>query len=279
MDSNHSPHTESSDYPFSCQAGGSSPIRIAELSRRSGVPIATIKFYLRLGILPRGLRTAPNQAVYDESHLRRLALIGSLQQAGLSLAAIKQSLSAMDTMRDDAPDFMAIAVGALVPYWHLPDESPPDPTTAAHAAAILRTMVERRHWLVDETVPIYQEVIRALALILSEWTGPFDEADLERYAAIAEELAAFELPDTWSPSVAPAEALMYVVQGTILFEPLILALRRLAHVDRGRKLRAHRKARAAAGPAQEAQDGPLPKSGNAPSGNGGSLGSTSERED
>jgi hypothetical protein len=61
-------------------------------------------------------------------------------------------------------------------------------------------------------------------------------------------LAAFELPDTWNPSASPTEALTYVVQGTLLFEPLILALRRLAHVDRGAKLRVRRACTAAPAP-------------------------------
>ena len=65
-----------------------------------------------------------------------------------------------------------------------------------------------------------------------------------------EGLAAAELPDTWNPAASPSESLIRAVQGTILPEPLILALRRLAHVDRGNKLRA-RRTRAAALPADD----------------------------
>ncbi len=46
-------------------------MRISELSRRSGVSIPTIKYYLRDGLLPAGRATAANQADYDEDHLRR----------------------------------------------------------------------------------------------------------------------------------------------------------------------------------------------------------------
>ena len=48
-------------------------MRIAELSRRSGVSVPTIKYYLREGLLAAGERTGPNQARYDEAHLRRLS--------------------------------------------------------------------------------------------------------------------------------------------------------------------------------------------------------------
>ena len=70
-------------YPIrSVSTAEEATIRISELSRRSGVPVPTIKFYIREGILSRGESTAPNQARYSEEHLNRLALIGALQQAG-----------------------------------------------------------------------------------------------------------------------------------------------------------------------------------------------------
>jgi DNA-binding transcriptional MerR regulator len=214
------------------------------------VPVPTIKFYIREGLLPRGEPTAPNQARYGEAHLRRLALIGTLQRAGLSLAVIKQSLYAMDTMRDDSPEFMRIAVGSLPPFARDPADDDLDPAVEARATSLLRAMVAQRGWEVDESVPIWREVIRSIAALLT--TGPrgLSSASLDRYAAAMEGLAAAELPDTWNPATSPADALITAVQGTLLVEPLILALRRLAHIDRGNKLRA-RRARAVAPPAAD----------------------------
>ena len=40
-------------------------MRIGELSRLSGVPVATIKYYLREGLLPPGVHSHPNQANYN----------------------------------------------------------------------------------------------------------------------------------------------------------------------------------------------------------------------
>ena len=37
-------------------------MKISQLAERSGVPVSSIKFYLREGLLPAGLRSAPNQA-------------------------------------------------------------------------------------------------------------------------------------------------------------------------------------------------------------------------
>src|SRR5262245_46562132 len=132
-------------------------VRIAELSRRSGVPVATIKFYIREGILPRGETTAPNQARYGDAHLQRLALIGTLQRPGLTLAVIKQSLHAMATMRGASPEFMAIAVGSLQPYARAGVDAHVDPAAETQAEALLRAMVEHRGWQVDERAPIWRE--------------------------------------------------------------------------------------------------------------------------
>ena len=210
-------------------------MKIAELSRRAGVPIPTIKFYIREGMLPRGARTGRTQATYTDAHLERLALIGTLQQAGLTLPVIAQALRAMDGATGDSPAFMAIAVGALPVR-----DGDPDPATRARAEALLRAAVERRGWDVAPGSPVWDAAVRACAGVLALWPEALSDQGVERYAAVAEELAAFELPERWNPTASPSEALKYVVLGTVLFEPLILALRRLAHVDRGNTLRARR---------------------------------------
>lgn len=70
---------------------------MSDLSRRSGVSIATIKFYLREGLLRPGVPTGRNQAIYTEAHLERLALIRTLVTVGgLSLATVHEVLDAVD---------------------------------------------------------------------------------------------------------------------------------------------------------------------------------------
>jgi DNA-binding transcriptional MerR regulator len=55
---------------------------MSELSAATGAPIATIKYYLREGLLAPGERTSPNQARYDGSHVRRIRLIRALLGPG-----------------------------------------------------------------------------------------------------------------------------------------------------------------------------------------------------
>ena len=81
-------------------------MRVGELSRRSGVSVASIKYYLREGLLPAGERTSPNQASYDDGHLRRLRMIRALiDVGGLSVVATRDVPAAVDD--PDLPLFVA----------------------------------------------------------------------------------------------------------------------------------------------------------------------------
>jgi DNA-binding transcriptional MerR regulator len=56
------------------------------LSAQTGIPVATIKFYLRGNLLHPGVRTAVTPAQYEQSHVARLRLIRALLgPGGLSL--------------------------------------------------------------------------------------------------------------------------------------------------------------------------------------------------
>jgi DNA-binding transcriptional MerR regulator len=75
-------------------------MRISELSQASGVPVATIKYYLREGLLHEGQLTSATQAQYDQSHLARLRLVRALLGAGgLSVAAAGTSSTGSPSRR------------------------------------------------------------------------------------------------------------------------------------------------------------------------------------
>ena len=72
-------------------------MRISDLAAAAGVPVGTIKFYLRQGLLPAGELTSPTQAQYDESHLGRLRLVRALVEvAGLSLTEVLAVVTVLD---------------------------------------------------------------------------------------------------------------------------------------------------------------------------------------
>src|SRR4051812_10865904 len=90
-------------------------MRMAALSRASGVPVPTIKFYLREGLLPPGRRTSPNQSQYDEAHVRRLALIRSLTEiGGYSLATVADVLQVAEDREAPPSRLFAVLSGTVV---------------------------------------------------------------------------------------------------------------------------------------------------------------------
>lgn len=222
-------------------------MKISELSRRTEVPIPTIKFYLREGLLPPGKRTGRNQADYDEGHLERLTLIRAFRQdAGLSIEQIGSCLRAADRARKD---FVTAAMDALdasrVPF-------DPEAAEFGRAKRIVLSLARGRGWRVKPSDQCVQHAAGALAIglrvvsqaedaAMARGVGtagaPVDPvAALDFYAAAAESIAACEIPDNWRPGISRDAALRYAVLGTVLFEPFILALRRMAHVSRSRTL-------------------------------------------
>jgi AcrR family transcriptional regulator len=66
---------------------------MAELLERTGVPAATIRYYLGLGLLPEPVRLSANRFLYDERHAELLRLIRLVRERrGLSIEAIGRVL-------------------------------------------------------------------------------------------------------------------------------------------------------------------------------------------
>ena len=89
---------------------------MAELSERSGVPVPTIKFYLREGLLPRGEARGATRAAYDVDHVRRLRLIRALVDgAGFGLDRVREvSSSESSTSRTRSSPNPAPSTRALM---------------------------------------------------------------------------------------------------------------------------------------------------------------------
>jgi MerR family transcriptional regulator, redox-sensitive transcriptional activator SoxR len=64
-------------------------MRIGEAARRAGVRVSLIRYYEEIGLLPEPERIS-GQRRYDETVLRRLAVIDVAQRAGLSLEEVRE---------------------------------------------------------------------------------------------------------------------------------------------------------------------------------------------
>ncbi|MGO2110374.1 MAG: MerR family transcriptional regulator, partial [Pseudoclavibacter sp.] len=96
---------------------------MAELSATSGVPVATIKYYVREGLLPQGERTSRTQATYGDDHVRRLRVIRALVDAGVGISGAKSVLTALDDPPGEATDLLAVAHEAIAPFEGTPSDA------------------------------------------------------------------------------------------------------------------------------------------------------------
>ncbi len=191
-------------------------MKMSELSRVSGIPVPTIKYYLRERLLPAGRATAATQAQYDEEHLARLRLIRALVDVGrLPLAAVRDVLAVVDAGAEATPAAVGTAHDALPPRVERGSQ-PPHRALAA---------IEQLGWSVAPSSSAVDQLETALAAV--EAVGmPAGPQRIEVYGRAAMEVARADVADV--PRAAPADAVHYVVVGTVLYEPVLLALRRLA---------------------------------------------------
>jgi DNA-binding transcriptional MerR regulator len=201
-------------------------MRIAELSRRSGVPVPTIKYYVREGLLAPGQLSSPNQAQYEDSHLRRLELVRALVEiGGLSIARARDVLASIDSPGKTLHETLGAAHSAVTPSFerHVDEES------WAAASRQVEDLINRRGWQVKRDYPAWQLLIRVLATFHELGQDGF-VALLGDYADAAERLAEVEVNAVLSrPDVE--SMLEGVVTGTVLGDSLLAALRRLAQAN------------------------------------------------
>lgn len=205
-------------------------MRLAELSERSGVSTATIKYYLREGLLPQGRRLSATQADYGESHLRRLRLVRALIQVGrVPVATARQVLAYVD---DDSLG-QTMRLGAAL--WELPHEPEPDeedPETDVARAEVDR-LLARLGWSTARELGALSPNFRVLtaAMVRLKHLGyPMDAAKLLPYAEVMGRLAGFDL-DRLDEFATPVEKVEAAVADVVLFEPVLISLRRLAQEE------------------------------------------------
>ncbi|WP_033340175.1 MerR family transcriptional regulator [Catenuloplanes japonicus] len=199
-------------------------MRVAELSRQTGVPVPTIKYYLREGLLPSGELTSPNQAAYDDRHVRRLRLVRALLEVGrLPIATIREVLRDIDGHEEW--DMHSRLGRTLYPLTG-PPEAPPSPELAA-AMADTDTLIARWGWQIDPDSPGRRRLAE-VALTFRELNVEYLMDEIDRYAEAAAMIAAADLRGI-STQRAPEDVVTSAVIGTVLGDALQAALRRLAH--------------------------------------------------
>jgi DNA-binding transcriptional MerR regulator len=198
-------------------------VHLADLGRESGIPIPTIKFYLREGLLPPGRSVSPNRAEYDVRHLRRLRLVRALTSVGdLPLGTVREVLDAIDDPLRSLHDALGVAHHALA---RGRATSPPAEATAEERAEV-DGWLDRLGWRVTADAPDRNELATVLATLRGLGWG-VDVGVFDRYARAADRLAAWELKRTPRGGTREETAEAAVI-GTVVFQSALVALRRLA---------------------------------------------------
>ncbi|MBT2527212.1 MerR family transcriptional regulator [Streptomyces sp. ISL-99] len=205
-------------------------MRIGELSRRTGVPVPTVKYYVREGLLPPGQLTSPNQASYDETHERRLRLIRALLDVGgLKVAAIREVLAAADDPARSVHGVLGEATNSIITRY---GEEADDEAVAARAE--VDALMARRGWQVDPDHPAADALAAALAALGRLGHGGFARV-LDDYADAAQAVARADLGYV-AGRAAMDDLVESVVIGTVLGDAVFIALRRLAQVDESARI-------------------------------------------
>jgi DNA-binding transcriptional MerR regulator len=83
-------------------------MRISELAGVTGVPVHTLKYYLREGLLMAGEVTSRTTADYGNAHVERVRLVRALvEQGGIGIAGVHAVLAALAAPPRSRHQFLA----------------------------------------------------------------------------------------------------------------------------------------------------------------------------
>lgn len=86
---------------------------IGALSKRTGVNIETIRFYERIGILPKPPRTEGGHRVYGHDRSKRLSFVRRCRELGFSLDEARALLRLVDGGRYTCAEVKAVTLDHL----------------------------------------------------------------------------------------------------------------------------------------------------------------------
>ena len=188
---------------------------ISVLSQRSGVSVATIKYYIREGLI----RSTLDPRADDVETVNQLRLIrGLVHVVGLSIRQVRKILN---LVRDPelSPATLMTSVTADLP---LAGARVADDTDLAGARAALASVG------FDELpdVPYINQLLAAIALAEENGVG-MDAEHLAAYTAAARECAKSDFDHMLFDS--PSREVQTAVLGTLIYDSILIGLRRLAH--------------------------------------------------
>ena len=199
-------------------------MRISELAARAELPVATVKYYLREGLLPAGRVTSRTQAEYDESHVARLRFLRILRDVGdVPVGRLRDLVAAVETEGLTVHQVLAAAADALAPS--PPPPGPLRPFTRDAADQLIAAAGWHR---VRPDAPDRDNLAATLEAIVSAGTHEGDGPEaLMPYVQAVDSLARWEIADL-EDTGDHAAVMQQMVVGQVVFGEVLATLRRLA---------------------------------------------------
>lgn len=88
-------------------------MKIGDLARRVGIPIDTVRYYERNGLLPPPARRASGYRDYHEDDIPRLWFVLRAKKLGFTLIEIRELLDLSDEVSGNTGDIKAVASAKL----------------------------------------------------------------------------------------------------------------------------------------------------------------------
>jgi DNA-binding transcriptional MerR regulator len=178
---------------------------------------ATVKYYLREGLLPPGDLVSATRAEYGPAHVERLRLIRALVEgADVSIDGVRRIVEAIDDPPASRHDFFGVAQKAI-------NGTP----AATEVEESTRSAVEELGWFDCEPALLFLQS----AMDTAARAGyPVTRERLLAYAGAVQEVARYDLDALLAdPAVqTPSGALRHVAVGTVVTDGVLVALRRMA---------------------------------------------------
>ncbi|KRE55173.1 MerR family transcriptional regulator [Phycicoccus sp. Soil748] len=191
-------------------------MRISELAETTGVPVHTLKYYLREGLLMPGEATSRTRAEYGAEHVERVRLVRALvEHSGVGIAGVHSILAALAAPPPSHHELLGVAHCAL-----------PTPGDQGPVSEEVGALVDDLGWPVWPEAPALRALSAAVAAARAAGVE-LSTGSLHRYAAAMADVAAVDL-DVALAAESPAAAMHTVVVGTVMVDPVLVALRRLA---------------------------------------------------
>ena len=198
-------------------------MRISELSEQTGVPVPTIKYYLREGLLPEGDKRTPRLTDYDHRHVRRLELLRILRDVGdVPVDGLQRMVGAIETSGTSVHELFAVAADALAPT------PPPADEALAATRQVADAIISQAGWHhVREDSADRDNLAATLRLVGAFETHPRDPAEIAPYVAIADQIARQEIANL-DDAKDRIGLLEEMIVGQVVFATVLTTLRRLA---------------------------------------------------